>query len=72
MMTVCMSIGTLRTRQNMILASLLLPLSLLFVLRWELLAWLVVPLQSLGIYWILTSTLATLTTVKPLRSGFSR
>jgi hypothetical protein len=72
MMTVCMSIGTLRTRQNMILASLLLPLSLLFVLRWELLAWLVAPLQSLGIYWILTSALATLTTIKPLRSAFIR
>jgi hypothetical protein len=61
MAAACLSIRTLRTRENMILVGLLLPLSLLFAVRSELLGWLVVPLQSLAIYWILTSALATLT-----------
>jgi hypothetical protein len=59
MAAACLSIRPLRTRENMILVGLLLPLSLLFAVRSELLGWLVVPIQSLGIYWILTSTLAT-------------
>jgi hypothetical protein len=70
MAAACLSIRTLRTRENMILVSMLLSLSLLFAHRWELLAWLVVPLQSLGIYWILTSALATSMASSPIRSGF--
>jgi hypothetical protein len=57
MAVVSMGIPTLRTRFNVLLLAALLPLSLLLIPSSNLLPWLVIPLQSLGIFWILSTEL---------------
>jgi hypothetical protein len=57
----CLSIPTLRTPSNVFLIGGLLLLSLLPVSPSELFPWLVIPLQSLAILWVLTSGLMEMT-----------
>jgi hypothetical protein len=54
---VFMGIPKLRTRFNILLLEALLPLGLLLIPPSDLLPWLVMPLQSLGIFWILSTGL---------------
>jgi hypothetical protein len=58
MAAVCLAIPTLRTRSNLVLLGALLPLSLALVVSFKLLPWLVLPLQSLAIFWVLSSALS--------------
>jgi hypothetical protein len=58
MAAACLAIPTLRTRPNFVLLGALLPLSLGLVLSSKLLPWLVLPFQSLGIFWVLSTRLA--------------
>jgi hypothetical protein len=51
----CLAIPSLRTRTNFIVLSALLPLSFTLVFSPTLLPWLVLPLQSLAIFWVLVS-----------------
>jgi hypothetical protein len=67
MAAVCMTIPILRTRSNMLLLAALLPLSLLLIPTSEVLPWLVVPLQSLGIFWVLVSGLVAIRAAPPPR-----
>jgi len=57
MAAICMWIPTLRTRSNILLLGALLPLGLLLIPSSELLPRLVIPLQSLGIFYVLVSGL---------------
>jgi hypothetical protein len=57
MVAVCMWIPTLRTRFNILLLGALLPLGLLLIPSSELLPSLVIPLQSLGVFYVLVSGL---------------
>jgi hypothetical protein len=57
MAAVCLAIPTLRTRANIILLGALLPVSLLLIPDSGSLSWFILPLQSLGIFWILSSGL---------------
>jgi hypothetical protein len=66
-----MSIPILRTRENMLCIGALLGLSLLFIPTSELLARLIVPLQALGVFWILASGLAKIESLRKGRSGIS-
>jgi hypothetical protein len=61
----CMLIPILRTRSNILLLGLLLPLSLLLIPPSELFPRLVVPLQSLGIFCVLVSGLAAVRAAAP-------
>jgi hypothetical protein len=58
MAAACLAIPTLRTRSNLVLLGALLPLSLALVVSFKLLPWLVLPLQSLAIFWVLSSALS--------------
>lgn len=58
MAAACLAIPILRTGCNFVLLGALLPLSLLLVSSAELLPWFVLPLQSLGIFWVLSTGLA--------------
>jgi hypothetical protein len=62
----CLAIPTVRTRCNFILFGALLPLSVGFFFSSNLLPWLVLPVQSLGIFWVLSSELAETAEVAPL------
>jgi hypothetical protein len=53
----CMAIPTLRTRPNIVLMAVLLGLSLFLISGSGLVPWLVMPLQALGIFWVLVSGL---------------
>ena len=58
MAAVCLAIPSLRTRANLFLLGMLLLLSPFLMLASDLLAWLVIPIQSVGVYYILASGLA--------------
>jgi hypothetical protein len=57
----CLAIPTLRKRFNFVLLAALLPLSLALVSSSTLLPWLVLPIQAMGIFWILNTGLAGIT-----------
>jgi hypothetical protein len=70
MAAACMAIPTLRTRSNMVLLGVLLPLSLLLIIpASELLPWFVFPLQSLAVVSVLVSGLAGAVCFGTLRRG---
>ncbi len=52
---VCLMIPSLRTRANLLILALLLSMSILFVYPAELIPRLVIPLQALGIFWVVVS-----------------
>ena len=54
----CLAIPTLRKRFNFVLLAALLPLSPALVSSSTLLPWLVLPIQAMGIFWILNTGLA--------------
>jgi hypothetical protein len=64
---VCLGIPTLRTRSHILLLGVLLSLSLFLLPPSELFPRLVIPLQSLGIFWILVSGLRTAQSGAPTR-----
>jgi hypothetical protein len=55
MAALCLAIPSLRTRANLLLLGTLLLLSPLLMFSSDLLAWLILPLQSLGIYYVIAS-----------------
>jgi hypothetical protein len=55
MAALCLAIPILRTRANLLLLGTLLLLSPLLMFSSDLLAWLILPLQSLGIYYVIAS-----------------
>jgi hypothetical protein len=55
MAALCLAIPILRTRANLLLLGTLLLLSTLLIFSSDLLAWLILPLQSLGIYYVIAS-----------------
>ncbi len=61
MAAACLAIPTLRTRFNCILFGALLPLSVGLLFSSNLLPWLVLPIQAMGLFWILSIELAEIT-----------
>jgi hypothetical protein len=58
MAAACLGIPTLRTRFNFVLFGALLPLSIGLFFSSKLLPWLILPIQSFGIFWVLSSALS--------------
>ncbi len=67
MVALSMAVPSLRSRSNILLLSALLPLSLLLVTSSELVPRLVIPLQSLGIFYVMTGGVATTPERMPAR-----